>query len=154
MCIFEIFTGVRRSDGSLAFPTAIRLLHTNDEADKMREFRNTDGSPVEFRVLDGASMSIMNLPTPIEARYLRLNMVNFTNQPCMRLELMGCQKQSCDDDNECLENNGGCQQKCLNNQGSFDCSCNVGFELFTQDGTSNYFIPPLKVEKEMVTPTD
>ena len=92
MCIFEIFTGVRRSDGSLAFPTAIRLLHTNDEADKMREFRNTDGSPVEFRVLDGASMSIMNLPTPIEARYLRLNMVNFTNQPCMRLELMGCQK--------------------------------------------------------------
>lgn len=139
-----MFTGVRRSDGSLAFPTAIRLLHTNDLADKMREFRNVDGSPVEFRVLDGASMSIMNLPTPIEARYLRLNMVNFTNQPCMRLELMGCQKQSCDDDNECLENNGGCQQKCLNNQGSFDCSCNVGFELFTQDGTSNYFIPPFE----------
>ena len=36
-------------------------------------------SPVEFRVLDGASMSVMNLPQPIEARYLRLNLVNFTS---------------------------------------------------------------------------
>ncbi len=133
--------GVRRADGRLAFPTAIRILHTNDLADKMREYRNVDGSPVEFRVLDGASMSIMNLPIPIEARYMRLNLVNFTANPCMRLELMGCQKQTCDDKNECLENNGGCQQKCLNTPGGFNCMCNVGFELFTEDGTSNYFIP-------------
>ena len=32
----------------------------------------------------------------------------------LRLELMGCQKQSCNDVNECLVDNGGCQQKCLN----------------------------------------
>ena len=76
--------------------------------------RNIDRSPVEFRVLDGASMSVMNLPQPIEARYLRLNLMNYTANPCMRLELMGCQKQSCNDVNECLKNNGGCQQKCLN----------------------------------------
>ena len=88
----------------MGYPTAIRLLHTNERSDKLREFRNIDGSPVEFRVLDGASMSVMNLPTPIEARYLRLNLVNFTNNPCMRLELMGCQKQTCDDENECLGN--------------------------------------------------
>ena len=106
--------GVLRKDGTLAFPTAIRLMYTNDLADKMREFRNVDNSPVEFRVLDGASMSIMNLPQAIEARYLRINLVNFTNNPCIRLELMGCQKQSCNDINECLDNNGGCQQKCLN----------------------------------------
>jgi hypothetical protein len=76
----------------------------------MREFRNVDKSPVEFRVLDGSSMSVMNLPTPIEARYLRLNFVNYTSG-----DGMGCQKQSCNDVNECLNNNnGGCQQKCLN----------------------------------------
>ena len=97
--------GVRRADGRLGYPTAIRLLHTNERSDVMREFRNIDGSPVEFRVLDGASMSVMNLPqfdlpTPIEARYLRLNLVNFTGNPCMRLELMGCQNQTCDDENE------------------------------------------------------
>ena len=106
--------GVRRLDGRLAYPTAIRLMYTDDLSDKMREFRNVDGSPVEFRVLDGASTSIMNLPVPIEARYLRLNILNFENNPCMRIELVGCQKQSCNDVNECLENNGGCQQKCLN----------------------------------------
>ena len=106
--------GVKRHDGRLAFPTAIRLQHTNDLSDKMREFRNIDRSPVEFRVLDGASMSVMNLPQAIEARYLRLNLMNYTSNPCMRLELMGCQKQSCNDVNECLKNNGGCQQKCLN----------------------------------------
>ena len=59
----------------------------------MREFRNVDRSPVEFRVLDGSSMSVMNLPTPIEARYLRLNLVNYTSNPCMRVEVQGCQKQ-------------------------------------------------------------
>ena len=110
--IFYIFIcfstlGVRRRDGKLGFPTAIRLKHSNDLADKYSEFRNTDGSPVEFRVLDGTSMSIMNLPTPIEARFLRLNLVNFTNFPCMRLELMGCQKRSCNDIDECLEDKVG-----------------------------------------------
>ena len=134
--------GVRRADGRLGYPTAIRLLYSNERSDMMQEFRNIDGSPIEFRVLDGASMSVMNLPTPLEARYLRLNLVNFTSNPCMRLELMGCQKQTCDDENECLDNNGGCAQKCLNDPGNFKCDCNVGFQLFTEDGTSDYFIPP------------
>ena len=52
---------------------------------------------------------------------------------------MGCQKQTCDDVNECLKNNGGCDQKCLNNAGSFNCMCIQGWELFTKDGTSNYY---------------
>ena len=131
--------GVRRLDGRLGFPTAIRLMYTNDLTDEMKDFTNVDGSPVEFRVLDGASMSVMNLPLPIEARYLRLNILNYTEAPCMRLELMGCQKQSCNDIDECLDKAGGCDQKCLNNPGSFSCMCIQGWELFTQEGTSNYF---------------
>ena len=35
----------------------------------------------------------------------------------------------------------GCDQKCLNNLGSYQCECNIGYELFTQDGISNYRIP-------------
>jgi hypothetical protein len=62
--------GVRRHDGLLGFPTAIRLQYTDDLADKMKDFRNVDDSPVEFRVLDGAAMSVMNLPRPIETRYV------------------------------------------------------------------------------------
>ena len=33
------------------------------------------------------------------------------------------------DINECLTNNGGCQQLCHNAQGSFTCDCNVGYTL-------------------------
>ena len=29
----------------------------------------------------------------------------------------------------------------LNSPGSFNCMCNVGFDLFTADGTSEMFIP-------------
>ena len=33
------------------------------------------------------------------------------------------------DINECLTNNGGCDQNCFNNDGSFYCTCNTGYFL-------------------------
>ena len=46
------------------------------------------------------------------------------------------------DVNECSESNGGCGQICTNTIGSFDCSCNLGYELnsnrFSCDG-KHYF---------------
>ena len=33
------------------------------------------------------------------------------------------------DINECLSNNGGCDQTCTNSIGSYSCSCNIGFVL-------------------------
>ena len=33
------------------------------------------------------------------------------------------------DINECLTDNGGCQQNCANTDGSFVCSCNLGYAL-------------------------
>ena len=38
---------------------------------------------------------------------------------------------SCFDIIECHENNGGCQQNCVNTHGSFFCYCNIGYELRT-----------------------
>ena len=35
----------------------------------------------------------------------------------------------CIDINECNTNNGGCNQVCTNTIGSFECSCNTGYEL-------------------------
>jgi len=132
--------GVQRLDGRLAYPTAIRLMYADDIADKFRELRNADGSQVEFRVLDGAQQSIMNLPTPIETRFVRLNLIHFEGFPCIRMELMGCSRQSCTDIDECLDLNGGCDQKCVNTPGSFNCRCNNGYQLFTQNGTALKFI--------------
>ena len=33
------------------------------------------------------------------------------------------------DVDECSVNNGGCNQTCFNNQGSFTCGCNDGYQL-------------------------
>ena len=35
------------------------------------------------------------------------------------------------DINECNINNGGCAQKCNNNQGSYNCACDQGYALDT-----------------------
>ncbi|XP_074652145.1 uncharacterized protein LOC141906736 [Tubulanus polymorphus] len=35
----------------------------------------------------------------------------------------------CNDINECAQNNGGCQYRCVNTVGSFDCKCQTGFQL-------------------------
>ena len=95
---------------------------------------------VEFRVLDGASQSIMNLPNPIEARFVRLNIINFEAAPCMRVEINGCTRGACADIDECLENGGGCEHKCANTAGSFGCKCNFGYDLYTQVSDDKYKI--------------
>ena len=33
------------------------------------------------------------------------------------------------DINECVVDNGGCNQTCANTQGSFECSCGTGYKL-------------------------
>ena len=38
-------------------------------------------------------------------------------------------EQLVSDINECLTNNGGCNQTCHNSIGSYSCSCGIGFEL-------------------------
>ena len=43
--------------------------------------------------------------------------------------------QECLDVNECLENNGGCEMVCINEEGTHSCDCDPGYELGT-DGYS------------------
>ncbi|XP_056643014.1 collagen and calcium-binding EGF domain-containing protein 1-like [Diorhabda sublineata] len=44
-------------------------------------------------------------------------------------------KPVCLDIDECLDNNGGCQQICINEQGSYRCDCNQGFKLRNDNRT-------------------
>jgi hypothetical protein len=37
------------------------------------------------------------------------------------------------DIDECEANNGGCEQRCTNGDGSFQCSCEVGYTLATNN---------------------
>ncbi|XP_059477749.1 uncharacterized protein LOC132198041 isoform X1 [Neocloeon triangulifer] len=128
---------VPRQDGNLAFTSAVRIQYTNNLTDVFRDYTNPDGTPVEFRILE-PTLSVLNLPLPIEAQYIRFKIQDFKNAPCMKLELMGCTRLECGDINECAVNNGGCDQKCINSPGNFSCVCNNGFELFRANGTAGF----------------
>ena len=46
------------------------------------------------------------------------------------------------DVNECDIMNGGCEQLCVNSDGSYRCECDQdGYVLYAADHTSNYTIP-------------
>ena len=47
------------------------------------------------------------------------------------------------DINEC-RGKSGCNQMCTNLIGSYYCSCNTGYVLYSQNGTSDYWIPPVE----------
>lgn len=130
---------VTRPDGNLAFTSAVRIQYTDDLTDIYKDYRNPDGTAVEFRILE-PTLSILNLPVPIEAQYIKFKIQDYVGAPCMKLEIMGCTRLECADVNECNTNNGGCDQKCINNPGDYSCSCNVGFDLYTKNGTSGYNI--------------
>ncbi|GAB0094394.1 sushi, von Willebrand factor type A, EGF and pentraxin domain-containing protein 1 [Sergentomyia squamirostris] len=130
---------VQRSDNIVAFTSAIRLQYTDDLTDVFKDYANPDGTAVEFRILE-PTLSILNLPIPIEARYVRFRIQDYVGAPCIRLEAMGCTRLDCVDVNECVKNNGGCDQKCVNSPGSFQCACNSGYELYTTNGTAGYFV--------------
>uniref|UniRef100_A0A182JP88 EGF-like domain-containing protein n=1 Tax=Anopheles christyi TaxID=43041 RepID=A0A182JP88_9DIPT len=38
------------------------------------------------------------------------------------------------DIDECAENNGGCEQTCINKPGSYECSCEPGLQIDTLNG--------------------
>lgn len=104
---------VMRADGNIAFTSAIRIQYTNDLTDIFKDYTNPDGTAVEFRILE-PTLSVLNLPMPIEAQYIKFKIQDYVGAPCLKLEVMGCARLDCADINECSESNGGCEQKCIN----------------------------------------
>ena len=44
------------------------------------------------------------------------------------------------DTNECSSNNGGCNQTCINEIGSFHCECDIGYTLDDGLGCTGRYI--------------
>lgn len=128
---------VARIDGNIAYTSAVRIQYTDDLTDTFKDYTNPDGTPVEFRILE-PTLSVLNLPVPIEARYVRFKIQDYAGAPCMKLEIMGCTRLECTDVNECAVRNGGCHQKCINSPGGYSCMCNTGYELYKGNGTAGY----------------
>ncbi|XP_028131495.1 sushi, von Willebrand factor type A, EGF and pentraxin domain-containing protein 1 isoform X2 [Diabrotica virgifera virgifera] len=130
---------VQRLDGNIAFTSAVRIQYTDDLTDVFKDYRNPDGLAVEFTI-EKPTLSILNLPVPIEAQFIKFKIQDYVGAPCLKIEVMGCTRLECADINECAVNNGGCQQKCVNSAGDYSCNCNVGFELYTQNGTASIYV--------------
>lgn len=130
---------VMRADGNIAFTSAIRIQYTNDLTDVFKDYTNPDGTAVEFRILE-PTLSVLNLPMPIEAQYVKFKIQDYVAAPCLKIEIMGCARLDCFDINECSENKGGCDQKCINTPGNFSCACNIGYELYSSNGTAGFTI--------------
>nr|XP_022919679.1 sushi, von Willebrand factor type A, EGF and pentraxin domain-containing protein 1 isoform X1 [Onthophagus taurus] len=130
---------ISRPDGTVAFTSAVRIQYTDDLTDVFKDYRNPDGTAVEFRILE-PTLSILNLPVPIEAQYVKFKLQDFVGSPCLKLEVMGCTRLECADINECAIDDGGCEQKCINSPGDYSCGCTVGYELYTKNGTAGFNI--------------
>ena len=133
----------RGAGGSgVAFASSIRLQYADDADDLFREYKSPEGAPVEFRIPEGTSIAVVNLPIPIEARYFRLVVQDYSIAPCLRFEMMGCGRSECTDINECALDglNGGCDHKCINTPGGSACTCDQGYDLYTQNGTAGFFV--------------
>jgi len=137
-------TPSNNKDPIQAFPSLLRLRYSNNLTDVFRDYQDATKRAVQFRLnnLNTAGIFNVNLPLPIEARYLELVIVEYQGGPCMKLELTGCVRQGCSDINECLENNAGCSSKCVNAPGSYACACERGHDLFTANGTHGFFVAP------------
>lgn len=136
-----------------AYPLTIRIQYSNKLTELFTDYSDPSGIPYEMKVNmnagnTGISMTpnyaIVNLPVAFEARFIKIVIMKFVNRPCARLELLGCARQDCMDVNECAINRNGCDHRCVNSPGSFACVCNAGYELYTVNGTSNFYIPPME----------
>uniref|UniRef100_A0A8R1HYY8 Sushi, von Willebrand factor type A, EGF and pentraxin domain-containing protein 1 n=1 Tax=Caenorhabditis japonica TaxID=281687 RepID=A0A8R1HYY8_CAEJA len=106
------------------------------------KYSESDKTRTRKLIIDGESIfnvdeeNIATLPMAIEAQVLEIEVVKSQGSPCMEVEALGCQRTSCADINECLKNNGHCDHLCINTQGSYNCACRNGYDLFTENGQS------------------
>lgn len=133
--ILPVLGGVK----TLASVTLFTVSYKMDRLDNYTTISEPNGEPLLLSVALN-STSGTPLPNPIEARIVRIIIQDFFVVPCMKLDLIGCWKQSCMDVDECAKANGECDQLCFNTPGTYECGCKEGFDLFSGNGTSNFFL--------------
>ena len=115
-----------------AYPTKFRINYAVEDGVPLRNA--TEVGVLTTRNVGIAGSELLVLSHPVEAKVFQIVIEEFKEAPCVRVEVLGCQKTSCSDVNECEVENGHCDHHCINMQGSYRCSCDDGFDLFTFDG--------------------
>ncbi|KAK0398751.1 hypothetical protein QR680_002734 [Steinernema hermaphroditum] len=124
---------VERTDRN-AYPTELKIRYSNQTGTQLLSLAPPHNETWSTKNVAIVGSEHLVLPKAIEARVLEITIEKHHVGPCVKLDILGCQKTSCMDINECEENNGYCQHHCLNSQGSYKCSCDDGFDLLVEDG--------------------
>ncbi|KAI0220298.1 Matrilin-3 [Lamellibrachia satsuma] len=142
--------GVSTRDESSTIPEAIRARNNNikiysvgiTSGVKEAELRDISSSPHEkdknyfmapnFQNLDRVAVAITS--DACDNERLFCGYVNTKERMCFcrfddECDVRPANGTQCLDVNECNVRNGGCEQQCENNHGSFRCSCGNGFTL-------------------------
>uniref|UniRef100_A0A0R3RA38 Sushi domain-containing protein n=1 Tax=Brugia timori TaxID=42155 RepID=A0A0R3RA38_9BILA len=123
-----------------AYPIVISLKYSNRTGVPLIPFVAANITKLITRNVAIVGGELLVLPQAIEVRVLELTIEEFFNNACMKLDILGCHKTNCFDVNECEQNNGNCEQICINSQGSYRCACEIGFDLLTEDGQGGVHI--------------
>ncbi|CAJ0600817.1 unnamed protein product [Cylicocyclus nassatus] len=136
----KIIEKIRLEKVGKAEVTSIKVRYSEKEGQPLKDLM-LEGKK-EFSVNSGLTIGgdAFDLPYSIESSTLEITIVSFKNEACMKLEVLGCQKTSCADVNECMIENGHCDQICVNKQGSYKCACREGYDLFVENGQEGVFL--------------
>uniref|UniRef100_A0A7E4V9J7 Sushi, von Willebrand factor type A, EGF and pentraxin domain-containing protein 1 n=1 Tax=Panagrellus redivivus TaxID=6233 RepID=A0A7E4V9J7_PANRE len=115
-----------------AFPTLIRVNYAMEDGVKL--LTDSRLMNITLKNVGIAGSELILFDPPVEAKVLQLVIEQYKEAPCIKVEMLGCQKTSCSDINECETKNGRCEHHCINMLGSYRCSCDDGFDLFTFNG--------------------
>uniref|UniRef100_A0A914C4L0 Fibropellin-1 n=1 Tax=Acrobeloides nanus TaxID=290746 RepID=A0A914C4L0_9BILA len=132
----KVIDRIRLEKVGNAFPTVIRFNYANETGVRL----NQRSEKVQLKKLAVSGSELLVLGNPLEARVLQLEILEFHERGCVKLDLLGCQKTNCIDENECENHNGYCEHHCMNTQGSYRCSCEEGYDLFAFDGQGGIHI--------------
>lgn len=89
----KILERVRFEKINNGMPQLISIEYANDT--NGRFISNANLSHIEMKNVEMAGSQVLVLHDPVETQMIRVTVHEFKQSPCMKIELMGCQKSSC-----------------------------------------------------------
>src|SRR4051812_12159083 len=87
----KVIDRIRLEKVGTAFPTVVRFSYANETGVRMSQ--RTEKIHLKKLKIAGSELLVLN--TPFEARVVKMEILEFQEKSCVKMDLMGCQKTSC-----------------------------------------------------------